>query len=91
VFHIYHYTLGFLIGEEFIAYWSSHNNVQNKSCTWRLSVDVFKLFIKKTQIISYYQFYAVQNVYNEFVLFSMMREGLCFVVTELHGFCGRWY
>ena len=92
--YVCHHSLGFLKGEEFLDYWSSHNRVRKKRSPWSLLVNHgFKLFVQKTQTNSYYQFYAVQNVYNGCVVFHMMREGshgLCGCVTELHELCGRW-
>jgi hypothetical protein len=55
-------------------------------------IHVFNFFIYKTETNSYYQFYAVQNIYNRCVVFHVMREDrhdLCGGVTELHGFYGR--
>jgi hypothetical protein len=67
--------------------------VRKKSSVWRLFVShVFKFFMYKTQTNSCYQFYAVLNAYNRYVLFHVMTEGnhvLCGGVTGLHGICGR--
>jgi len=92
VFYTCYHPLGFLKGEEFLDYWNSHNHVRKKSSAWRLLViHVFKLFMYKTQTNSCYQFYAVQNANNRWVLFHVKRECshvLFGGVTELHGVCG---
>jgi len=87
VFYNCHHSLGFLKGQEFLDNWNGHN--------LHFSIEavshIFKLFIYKTQTNSYYQFYAVQNVYNRCVLCHVKRvrnHDLCGGVADLHGFCG---
>jgi hypothetical protein len=58
VFYNCHHPLGFLKGDKFLDYLSSHNRVRKKSSPWRLLViHVFKLYRKPkpTAIISFMQ------------------------------------
>ena len=92
-FYNCHHPLGFLKGEEFLDYWSSHNGVKRNSSACRLFVShVFELLVYKTQTNNSYQFCAVQSAYNRCLPFHMMTEGnrdLCGDVTELYVLCGR--
>ena len=86
-----HNPLGILKCREFLDFWSWHSGVRKKSSSWRFFVGlVLKSFIQETQRNSFYQIYAVLNVYNIFVMFHMMIEhnhDFCGGVTELHGCC----
>ena len=79
-----HHTVGFLKGDEFVDYLSSHDRMRKKSSPWSL-LDMFLNCLcrnpKQTAGIIFMQ-----------CMCPVMRElnyDSYGCVTELHGFCGR--